>query len=254
MFSVSKGLSRAMAMAAALCVSVGVAFGAAPQAQAVVGSGYVYASPTLNMRTDASSTAGVIAAIPYRTQLTISCVKNGSPVSNSYGTSTLWDYVYYNGRWGFVSDQWVWTGTSAPTAPYCSSPTPPPSSGRAVGAKRSWNAGAVGNCTWGAYYQWWRATGYYPALWGNAKDWAGSARATGWTVVYDAQPRSIVVFQPRVWGANATYGHVGWVTSVQRRADGLYVTFIEMNALAGFNRWNYRTVKDVPGMQYILAP
>lgn len=61
------------------------------------GSGYVYASPSLNMRTDASTTAPAILSIPYHTTLSIQCVKYGSAVSNSYGTSTIWDYVSYGG-------------------------------------------------------------------------------------------------------------------------------------------------------------
>ena len=91
------------------------------------GSGVVYASPSLNMRTDASTSAGVILSVPYNTTLSIQCVKYGSAVSNSHGTSTLWDYVSYSGRSGFVSDQWVRTGTSAPVAPLCSAaPAPAP--------------------------------------------------------------------------------------------------------------------------------
>lgn len=138
-----------------------------------------------------------------------------------------------------------------PTTP----PTTPPTPGRAVGAKRNYNAGVAGNCTWGAYQKWFEATGYYPALAGDAGNWANSARAAGWTVVLDAQPRSIVVFTPALAGNSV--GHVAWVTSTERRADGLYINIIEMNSGwngGGFNRWNTRTTKDVVGMSYILAP
>ncbi|GAB3588175.1 CHAP domain-containing protein [Calidifontibacter terrae] len=134
--------------------------------------------------------------------------------------------------------------------PACATPIP----GRAVGQKSATNTGYGGQCTWGAMEQWRAATGYYPYITGNAKDWAASARAHGWTVVLDAQPRCIVVFQPGVQGADRTYGHVAWVTSIQRRADGLYVTFTEMNGPAGPWRYDVRTVKNVVGMSYILAP
>jgi len=109
-----------------------------------VGSGYVYASPSLNMRTDASTAAPVILSIPYHTTLTIQCVKYGSAVSNSYGTSTLWDYVTYGGRSGFVADQWVWTGTSAPTAPVCGA-APAPTS---IQNYKSW---ALNSANWNSY-------------------------------------------------------------------------------------------------------
>ncbi|MCX6470728.1 MAG: CHAP domain-containing protein [Corynebacteriales bacterium] len=103
-------------------------------------------------------------------------------------------------------------------------------------------------CTWGAKNFWFQATGYYPRIGGNAKDWASSARANGWTVVADAQPRSILVFQPRVHGADRNYGHVAWVDSVERRADGLYVRGRDTNGYGNF------LLKDIPGMSYILAP
>ena len=96
--------------------------------------------------------------------------------------------------------------------------------------------------------------GYYPQLSGNAKAWAGSARANGWTVVADAQPRSIVVFQPGVWGVDRSMGHVGYVTGVRTSGAARYVTFIEMNGTAGFGRYDTRTRKDIAGMSYILLP
>ena len=103
------------------------------------GSGVVYASPSLNMRTDASTSASVIGSIPYSTTVSIQCVKYGSAVSNSHGTSTLWDYVSYAGRSGFVADQWVRTGTSAPVAPLCSTPSAPaPAPTSAIANYKAW--------------------------------------------------------------------------------------------------------------------
>lgn len=63
-----------------------------------------------------------------------------------------------------------------------------------------------------------------------------------------------MVFQPGVQGADRTYGHVAWVNSVERRADGRYINITEMNGAAGPWNWSSRTIKDVVGMSYILAP
>jgi surface antigen len=102
-------------------------------------------------------------------------------------------------------------------------------------------------------------TGYYiKALTGSAQDWASQAKAAGWTVVADAQPRSIVVFSSAVVGG---IGHVAWVDAV----NGKSVTITEMNMgpgatrengyrTTGFNKFDTRTVTDVPGMSYILIP
>ena len=100
---------------------------------------------------------------------------------------------------------------------------------RVYGQRASVNLGVAGQCTYGALEQWHNATGYYPLWAGNAKDWKDSAGAYGWLVVLDARPRSIVVFQPGVHGADPTSGHVAWVESVETRSDGLYVHILEMN-------------------------
>ncbi|PPF09951.1 hypothetical protein C5B98_13825 [Rathayibacter sp. AY1A5] len=127
-------------------------------------------------------------------------------------------------------------------------------SGRATGVTEGANSGAAGQCTWGAKEKFFEATGLRPAIYGNALDWDTSAAANGWTTVLDAQARSIVVFEPGVQGADPTYGHVAWVDSVEKRADGLYINITEMNGAAGPGVYNTRTVQDVVGMSYILAP
>src|SRR4051812_32220503 len=91
-----------------------------------------------------------------------------------------------------------------------------------VGQTTSANNATPGQCTDGALQKWFQASGSYPAVSGDAKDWPASARATGWTVVDDPQPHSLVVFQPGVQGASGD-GHVAWVNSISRRADGLYM-------------------------------
>ena len=87
----------------------------------------------------------------------------------------------------------------------------------------SGNRYALGNCTWYAYER--RAAIGRPvgSLWGNATNWAVSARAAGFTV--NGTPAPGAVFQ---YGGG--YGHVGIVESVD--SEYLYVT--DMN-YAGYN-------------------
>lgn len=171
---------------------------------------------------------------------------SGAVTVSGYGTSAVIDHL---AGLGWVSDLSQENTPYGYLAAQCSAEA----TVRSHGATRATNVGAPGNCTWGAYYQWYQREGSYPALTGNAYQWAASARATGWTVVDTAQANSIVVFQPGIEGASAI-GHVAWVTAVNAQPDGLYVTFIEMNGTAGLYRWDVRTTKDVAGMSYILAP
>lgn len=218
----------------------------APSASATAGA---TAMTRTQRQADATLNSTLLGWYNTGTHLTLTCYKRGQAVTGYYSKYVGWDNLWYKtSDGGFVADVDIYTGTNNPVTPAC------PTSGRAVGQKEARNSAVGGQCTWGAKEQWRASTGYYPYITGNAKDWAGSARAHGWSVVLDAQPRSIVVFQPGVQGADRTYGHVAWVTSTQRRSDGLYVTFTEMNGLAGPWRYNSRTVKDVVGMSYILAP
>ncbi|SON63939.1 hypothetical protein MSIMFI_05470 [Mycobacterium simulans] len=132
---------------------------------------------------------------------------------------------------------------------------------RTTGATTDHNplSGYEGYCTWGAQEQIHIHTGYYVrALTGNAEDWANQAKAAGWTVVGEAQPRSIAVYSSSLVGG---VGHVAWVDAV----DGGDVAITEMNfgpgataangyRTAGFHQFDTRTVKDVPGVSYILIP
>lgn len=131
---------------AAGIVAAGIAIGSAPNALAA-GSGYVFASPSLNMRTDASTSAPVILSIPYRTNLTIQCVRYGSAVSDGRTTTTIWDYVSYGGRSGFVTDLWVMTGTNAAVAPVCST-APAPAPAPAAAPIQAYKAWALNPANW----------------------------------------------------------------------------------------------------------
>ncbi len=117
----------------------------------------------------------------------------------------------------------------------------------------------VGYCTYGTQDKVHENAGYYiAALTGPAGTWDDQARAAGWSMVADAQPHSIVVFEPSLVGG---VGHVAWVDAV----NGKNVTITEMNygrgdtesnryRTTGFDQWHTRTVTDVPGMSYILIP
>jgi surface antigen len=120
-------------------------------------------------------------------------------------------------------------------------------------------SGYEGYCTWGAQELIHAHTGYYVrALTGNAENWASQAQAAGWTVVGEAQPRSIAVYGSALVGG---VGHVAWVEAV----NGGDITITEMNLgtgataangyrTTGFNEFDTRSTKDVPGMSYILIP
>ncbi|MFY2858303.1 CHAP domain-containing protein [Mycobacterium sp. THU-M104] len=171
--------------------------------------------------------------------------------------TTLW-YKTSDGH--FVSGVDIETRTQNAATPDCAGQfdpagAPAGSPGRAMGQRRSVNSGAEGQCTWGALQKWFEAGGYYPALQGNAMDWADSARAHGWTVVTDPQPRAIVVFEPWLPGVSP-YGHAAWVNSVSERGDGIWVNITEMNnaTYGGAGQWWTRDARNVPGMSYILMP
>lgn len=155
---------------------------------------------------------------------------------------------------GLLSGEMAAPPAGAATQPVVSKQINPFGKQRAVGSTARRNIAPFGQCTWGAFEMFHRATGMWPRITGDAWLWRYTAAANGWTVVPDAQPRSIVVFQPRVQGASRRYGHVGWVESVHRRADGRWITVVEMNGTSGPGRWDRRTVREVNGMSYILAP
>ncbi|MBS9535546.1 CHAP domain-containing protein [Mycobacterium sp. M1] len=200
-------------------------------------------------------------------KLKLTCSTRGQSVQGHFSFNLPnggWDDLWYRVSDGYyVADIDIETGTFNSVTPACNAkpapapaPAPPAASGRSMGKTTNRNTGVSGQCTWGAKQKWYQATGnrYYPDFGGNAKDWKGSARAAGWTVVDDAQNRAIVVFQPGVKGADPTNGHVAWVDSVSQRSDGRYIHVTEMNGANGPGNWASRDVKDVPGMSYILLP
>ncbi|MCF6389368.1 CHAP domain-containing protein [Mycobacterium sp. MBM] len=202
------------------------------------------------------------------TRLTLVCSARGQAVKGFFSPHIPggWDNLWYKTSDGhFVADVDIETGTLNAVVRDCSSPPAPVAqpapAGRPKGATTQSNPlhAFVGYCTWGAQEKVRANAGYYiPALTGSAHQWDDQARAAGWKVVADAQPRSIVVFEQSLVGG---IGHVAWVDAV----NGKNVTITEMNygrgataangyRTVGFNRFSTRTVTDVPGMSYILIP
>jgi surface antigen len=131
------------------------------------------------------------------------------------------------------------------------------SSPRLHGAETSVNpfaAGWSGYCTFGVQELLKQRVGYYiAALTGPAGMWNDQARGE-WTVVSEAQPRSIVVFEPGVAGAGGV-GHVAWVNNVTEHDGQRYIDVTEMNWNGNFDRYTSRSdIPEVSGMSFILIP
>lgn len=123
-------------------------------------------------------------------------------------------------------------------------------------AAQATNPGLEGNCTWYAADRWMRYwdAHKYPALSGDARMWNNSASSLNYDVTGTPTAHSIVVFEAGVQGAG-TAGHVAWVESVERKSTGIHINIKEMNWGTGnLGKVTSRTVKDVPGMNYIPAP
>ena len=122
--------------------------------------------------------------------------------------------------------------------------------GASIGKTASRNLAYPGYCTWWALNEFHAYSGLYPYITGNADNYVTSAAGNGWTVTATPRVDSIAVFPPGVNGADKTYGHVAWVTGV----SGSKITISEMNASAGFNKVDTRTLTPASSVRYILAP
>jgi surface antigen len=95
------------------------------------------------------------------------------------------------------------------------------------------NTYPFGQCTW--YVK--ASLGWVGNFWGNAKDWANSAKKVGYQVTGQPQVGSVAVFSANLHGADATYGHVAIVEQVN--ADG---TILISEGNTGRGLYNTRTV------------
>lgn len=82
------------------------------------------------------------------------------------------------------------------------------------------SSGAIGYCTCGAAYLWFKNTGWYPKWTGNAIDWASNAQTIGWHVSSYPMEHALIVWPNSM-------NHVGYVTSINVATRVL--TFIDMN-------------------------
>ncbi|MFT4232294.1 MAG: SH3 domain-containing protein [Leucobacter sp.] len=121
-------VSKVMRALAAGAVCVGLTVGWASAAEAATGTGRVIADPCLNLRQSASSSAAVLGCIPKNTTVTIQCTASGSSMTGPYGATKIWDKVTWNGKTGYVTDAYIYTGTNSAVASGCSSAPPPASS------------------------------------------------------------------------------------------------------------------------------
>ena len=73
------------------------------------------AGAPLTIRKDASTSSEAVGSVPDGAKVTITCQKNGTSISGTYGTTTLWDFI----GTGYVSDAYVLTGSDGQVAPTC---------------------------------------------------------------------------------------------------------------------------------------
>lgn len=70
---------------------------------------------SLTVRSGPGTSYASVGSVADGQTVNITCQKNGSSVSGTYGTSTLWDYIGS----GYISDAYVNTGSDGQVAPTC---------------------------------------------------------------------------------------------------------------------------------------
>ncbi|PRX49345.1 uncharacterized protein YraI [Prauserella shujinwangii] len=105
---------RALVLIAVVASALAVAV---PPAAAAVSGTVRTAGDPLTVRRAASTSAAAIGTVANGTTVSIDCQTTGTPVSGTYGTTTLWDYVPSLG--GYVSDAYMYTGSDGQVAPDC---------------------------------------------------------------------------------------------------------------------------------------
>ena len=109
-----------------------------------------------------------------------------------------------------------------------------------VGTSACGDGFAYGTCTW------YVASRRCIPWGGNARDWYRNAAAIGYKEGHIPIPGAVVAFWPGRDGASSYYGHVGYVEAVGPAAGipaGSF-RFSEMNAMAGWDRVDYRTLAN----------
>ncbi|MFI6702612.1 peptidase [Streptomyces sp. NPDC050509] len=70
----------------------------------------------VNVRSGPGTHYSLVKVLPYGASVPINCQQEGERITGPYGTTTLWDNIA-NGQ--FISDAYVYTGSSGYVAPHC---------------------------------------------------------------------------------------------------------------------------------------
>ncbi|WP_157897691.1 CHAP domain-containing protein [Mycolicibacterium rutilum] len=203
----------------------------------------------LNVRSAPSANSQKIGSIADNSRVVIVCHSRGDEFSGGpYRlTTNIWNRLDTG---GYVTDAMLVTGSNDPVVPRCDAASAP---ARATGRTSAKNPEEPGSPAWAALAKWHQVSPkkLYPALSGPPREWAASARVSGWTVLTRPEPRSIVVFAPGADGA----GHVAWVDTTATRGGGQFIGITEAHKTGdGLIVWSSREVRHEPGMSYILLP
>lgn len=125
-------LKKYIRVLATMAVCAGLSVGGVTAAEAATGSGKVIASPCLNLRQSASSTAKVLGCIPKNTKVTIQCTVSGSSMTGPYGATKVWDKITWSGKTGYATDAYIYTGTNSAVASSCTSTSASSKASKAV--------------------------------------------------------------------------------------------------------------------------
>lgn len=138
------------------------------------------------------------------------------------------------------------TSTKRCTTPPLENDTP-----KASRTVNSVGAAYADQCTYRAAEFWKVMTGRYPNWSGNAYQWAGNAKATGWQLESFATPDSIAVTPS---SAASSFGHVAYVADVRVASGKVQLKIYDRNFdFHGHDR-NAVWVDTKPGMRFISAP
>jgi len=73
------------------------------------------AGPALTIRSAPNTGATAVGSVADGATVNITCQKNGTQVTGTFGTTTLWDFI----GTGYISDAYVSTGSDGQVAPTC---------------------------------------------------------------------------------------------------------------------------------------
>jgi hypothetical protein len=114
------------------------------------------------------------------------------------------------------------------------------------------NRFAFGQCTYWANMRYHQLTGYWVQWLGNAYQWAGGAKTSGWIVSSKPIVPSIIVLQPYVQGASG-FGHVAIVEKIN--PDGsVYTSNYNWYGNGGWDILSYVTFKPGAGVTFVWHP